>query len=65
VIRDLLHWLCDLPGRIELAVFECLWPPKEDAVSRAIREEGERLRKAFPDIDFDHPGARKAPPPEL
>jgi hypothetical protein len=22
----------------------------------AIREEGERLRKAFPTIDFDHPG---------
>jgi hypothetical protein len=26
---------------------------------RAIREKGERLRKAFPSIDFDHPGARK------
>jgi hypothetical protein len=28
----------------------------------AIREEGERLRKAFPSIDFDHPGARTIPP---
>jgi hypothetical protein len=25
---------------------------------RSIREEGERMRRAFPSIDFDHPGAR-------
>jgi hypothetical protein len=31
----------------------------ETPVDRAIREEGERLRNAFPRIDFNHPGARK------
>jgi hypothetical protein len=30
----------------------------ETPEDRVIREEGERLRKAFPSIDFDHPGAR-------
>jgi hypothetical protein len=30
----------------------------ESRTDRAIREEGERLRKAFPWIDFDQPGAR-------
>ena len=35
-----------------------LFPPRETPEDRAIREEGERLRRAFPDIDFDHPGAR-------
>jgi hypothetical protein len=36
------------------------WParPRKTAVDRAIREEGKRLRKAFPTIDFDHPGRR-------
>jgi hypothetical protein len=29
---------------------------------RAIREEGERIRKALPSIDFGHPGARKTRP---
>ena len=33
----------------------------ETPEDRAIREEGERLRKAFPSIDFNHPGARKSP----
>ncbi len=28
-------------------------PPPETQTDRAIREEGERLRKAFPQIDFD------------
>jgi hypothetical protein len=37
-----------------------LWPLPETPVDRAIREEGERLRKAFPGIDFDHPGARSS-----
>jgi hypothetical protein len=27
-------------------------------LNRAIREEGERLRKTFPEIDFDRPGPR-------
>jgi hypothetical protein len=35
-----------------------LFPPRETPEDRAIREEGERLRRAVPDIDFDHPGAR-------
>ena len=35
-----------------------LFPPRETPEDRAIREEGERLRRAFPAIDFDHPGAR-------
>jgi hypothetical protein len=30
----------------------------ETPEDRAIREEGERIRTAFPSIDFDHPGAR-------
>jgi hypothetical protein len=29
----------------------------ESPEDRAIREEGERIRKAFPSIDLDHPGA--------
>jgi hypothetical protein len=29
----------------------------ETAVERAFREEGNRLRKAFPAIDFDNPAA--------
>jgi hypothetical protein len=34
----------------------------ETREDRAIRLEGERIRKAFPKIDFDHPGARTMPP---
>ena len=30
-------------------------PPRETPTDRAIREEGERFREAFPEIDFDHP----------
>ena len=30
-------------------------PPPETPTDRAIREEGERLRKAFHEIDFDPP----------
>jgi hypothetical protein len=33
-------------------------PPLETPTDRAIREEGERLRKAFPQIDFDQPRPR-------
>jgi hypothetical protein len=39
-----------------------LFPPTETPEDRAIREEGERFRTAFPQIDFDHPGARTIPP---
>ena len=43
-----------------LAVLDWLYPPRETPVDRAIHEEGERLRKAFPTIDFDNPGARRS-----
>jgi hypothetical protein len=32
-----------------------LGPFPETSTDRAIREEGEQLRKAFPQIDFDDP----------
>jgi hypothetical protein len=32
-----------------------LGPFPETPTDRAIREEGEQLRKAFPEIDFDDP----------
>ena len=34
----------------------------ETPEDRAIREKGEPIRKAFPSIDFDHPGARTIRP---
>jgi hypothetical protein len=34
----------------------------ETPEDRAIREEGEQIRRAFPSIDFDQPGARKTRP---
>jgi hypothetical protein len=34
--------------------------PRETPVDRATREDGERLRKAFPKIDFDNPGSRRS-----
>ena len=34
----------------------------ETAEDQAVREEGERMRRAFPSIDFDHPDARTIPP---
>ncbi len=39
-----------------------LGPFPETPTDRAIREEGERLRKAFPQIDFDDPRPRTIPP---
>ena len=53
----LVDWLRDLPVSIELTVLARLFPARETPIDRAIREEGERLRKAFPEIDFDHPRA--------
>jgi hypothetical protein len=47
------------------AVLDWLHPLQETPVDRAIREEGERLRKAFPAIDFDHPGPRRLDLAEL
>jgi hypothetical protein len=37
-----------------------LAPMPDTPVDRAIREEAERLRKAFPTIDFDNPGSRRS-----
>jgi hypothetical protein len=43
----------------QMGTFE-IWLDRtpETPEDRAIREEGERTRNAFPSIDFDHPGAR-------
>ena len=56
--RTLADWLSFHMGTVELWLFP--WP--ETPVDRAIREEGERLRNAFPDIDFDHPSGSRALP---
>jgi hypothetical protein len=37
-------------------------PAPETPTDRAIREEGERLRKALPKVDFDNPTPRRNPP---
>jgi hypothetical protein len=42
-----------------LTILDWLAPMPETPVDRAIREEGERLRLAFPAIDFDHPAPRR------
>jgi len=36
-------------------------PSPETPEDRAIREEGERLRRAFPAVDFDDPKPRTMP----
>jgi hypothetical protein len=56
--RALADWWSFQMGTIEL------WFDRtpETHQDRAIREDGERIRKAFPLIDFDHPGARTLPP---
>jgi len=40
----------------------CFDRTPETPEDQAVREEGERIRRAFPSIDFDHPGARTIPP---
>jgi hypothetical protein len=40
-------------------------PMPETPTDRAIREEGERIRKAFPEIDFDHPKPQRRGDPRL
>jgi hypothetical protein len=37
-----------------LGIFDRLGPRRETPVDRAIREEGERLRRAFPWLDERH-----------
>ena len=47
-------WLAGAAVSVRLGVLDWLaGPPPETPVDRAIREEGERLRKAFPEINFD------------
>ena len=49
-----VDWFRDLPVRAGLRVIDRIaGPAPETPVDRDIREEGERLRKAFPTIDFD------------
>jgi hypothetical protein len=53
--RALSDWWSFKMGTIE-GWFDRTPETPED---RAVREEGERIRKAFPQINFDHPGANK------
>ncbi len=50
-----------------LTVLDWLAGPRpETPTDRAIREEGERLRAAFPQIDFDDPKPlRRSSPPKM
>jgi hypothetical protein len=52
--RAIADWWSFQMGTIEGLLDRTPETPED----RAIREEGERFRKAFPGIDFDHPGAR-------
>jgi hypothetical protein len=47
----LLDWCSFQMGTVSI----WLDPPQETPVVRVIREEGERLRRAFPAINFDNP----------
>lgn len=60
-----IGWLRDLPLLAGLRVFDSIaGPAPETPVDHGIREEGERLRRAFPTIDFDDPRPRTIPPAE-
>jgi hypothetical protein len=41
-------WLLDQVIAAWFGILDWLAPPQETSVDRAIREEGERLRRAFP-----------------
>jgi hypothetical protein len=56
-IFDRADYLLTLARLTEL---DWSYPPQETPVDQAIREEGERLRKAFPAIDFDNPRPRRS-----
>jgi hypothetical protein len=66
-MKTIGRWLSAVLDRADYAltgarlwVLDWLHPLPETPVDRAIREEGERLRKAFPTIDFDNPGPRRS-----
>ena len=62
MIRRLCAELLDRANYVlalaRLTLLDRMAPNTETPVNRAIREEGERIRKAFPEIDFDHPKPR-------
>jgi hypothetical protein len=51
LLWTIVDWVdyCVTVGR--LSVLDWLRPPQETPLDRAIREEGERLRRAFPWLD--------------
>ena len=51
VMRDVWDRLLDFCVATWLGLLDRLAPTTETEVDRAIREEGERLRKAFPWLD--------------
>ena len=54
------HAIADRRAMLELSMLDwVLGPFPETPEDRAIREEGKRIRKAFPDIDFDHPSGSR------
>jgi hypothetical protein len=63
-MRTIELWLAAAVDRADLLTVARLWvvdqlfPPEETPVDRAIREEAERLPRAFPNIDFDNSGPR-------
>ena len=56
-VSVLADWWSFQMGTLELWLF----PKPETPEDRAIREEGERIRRAFPWIDFDHPKGPQLP----
>jgi hypothetical protein len=64
-LARIFRWLRDIPLRLGLrALDKMAGPAPETPTDRAIREEGEHLRRAFPTIDFDDPRPRTIPPRE-
>jgi hypothetical protein len=49
ITRAIAELLATIEGWVDIS--------PETPEDRTIREEGERIRRAFPGIDFDHPGA--------
>jgi hypothetical protein len=56
VVREASDRLLDFFIAAWLGLLDRVAPPRETRVDRAIREEGEGLRRALPKIDFDDPG---------